>query len=82
MSRLANKSKKKYVVADFVCPLQKQIKIFKPDFIIWMDTIKKGRYENMNKMFRKPKNYDLRFKRKISSNLAKVRKEILKKNFK
>ena len=46
-----------------------------------MDTIKKGRYENMNKMFRKPKNYDLRFKRKISSNLAKVKKEILKKNF-
>lgn len=82
MSRLANKSEKKYVVADFVCPLQKQIKIFKPDFIIWMDTIKKGRYENMNKMFRKPKNYDLRFKRKISSNLAKVKKEILKKNFK
>ena len=44
-----------------------------------MDTIKKGRYENMNKMFRKHKNYDLRFKKKISSNLAKEKRNIEKK---
>ena len=31
MKILAKKSKKKYVVADFVCPMQEQIKIFKPD---------------------------------------------------
>ena len=45
--------------------MHKQIKIYKPDLIIWMDTIKKGRFENMNKIFKKPKNYDLRLKKKI-----------------
>ena len=79
MKNLAAKSKKNYVVADFVCPLPEQFKIFKPDFVIWMDTIKKGRYENMNKMFKKPKNYDLRFKKKTSTNITKVKKKLFKK---
>jgi len=82
MKNLAKKSKKKYIVADFVCPLPEQFKIFKPNFIIWMDTIKKGRFENMNKMFKKPKNYDLRFKKKTSSNLSMINKTLIKKNFK
>ena len=74
MRKLAVKSKKKYVVADFVCPLKIQFKIFKPDFIIWMDTIKKGRYENMNKLFKAPKNYDLRIKeKKINNNIKRFR---------
>ena len=30
MKELADKSKKKYVVADFVCPYKKQMEIFKP----------------------------------------------------
>mgnify|MGYP001209591900 CR=1 FL=1 len=78
MRSLAAKSKKKYVVADFVCPLPEQFKIFKPDFIIWMDTIKKGRYENMNKMFKKPKNYELKFKKKTSTNITKIKKKLFK----
>ena len=55
MKILAKKSKKKYVVADFVCPMQEQIKIFKPDYIFWMDTIKKSRCKSMIKIFRTPK---------------------------
>ena len=43
-----------------------------------MDTIKKGRYENMNKMFKKPKNYDLRFKKKTSTNITKIKKKLFK----
>ena len=78
MKNLAAKSKKNYVVADFVCPLPEQFKIFKPDFVIWMDTIKKCRYENMNKMFKKPKNYDLRFKKKTSTNITKIKKKLFK----
>ena len=31
MKELADKSKKKYVVADFVCPYKKQMEIFKPN---------------------------------------------------
>ena len=60
MRNLANNSKKKYVVADFICPIKKQLEIFKPNIIIWMDTIKKSRYPRINRIFKKPKNYDIR----------------------
>ena len=40
MKKLADSSHKKYVVADFVCPY-KASQIFKPNFIFWMDTIKR-----------------------------------------
>ena len=79
MKILSLKSKKKYVVADFVCPLHEQIKIFRPDKIIWMDTIKKGRFHSMNKLFKPPKNYDLRIKHKnIEMNLIKLHDKIIK----
>ena len=72
MSSLAKKSKKNFLVADFVCPYDSQINIFKPHKIIWMDTIKKGRFSSMNKIFSKPKNYDLRLKKKeLKINLIK-----------
>ena len=55
-----------------------QLKIFKPDFIIWMDTIKKGRYEDMNKLFKAPKQYDLRIKeKKINESIKKFKKKFL-----
>ena len=79
MYQLSKKTKKNYIVADFICPMHKQIKIYKPDLIIWMDTIKKGRFENMNKIFKKPKNYDLRLRKKnLTINFSKVKKLINK----
>ena len=81
MKELADNSKKKYVVADFVCPLKIQIKIFKPNIIVWMDTIKKGRYPSMNKMFKKPEKYNLRIKEKeIKINLLKLKEKLKKLN--
>lgn len=59
MSALASKSRNKHVVADFVCPIKKQMDIFKPDFVIWMNTIHKSRYPTMNKIFKNPKKFDL-----------------------
>ncbi len=50
----------KVVVADFVCPTPKLRKIFNPDFVIWMNTIKKSRYDDTNQMFVNPKNYDFK----------------------
>ena len=35
----------KYVVADFVCPYKDGRKIFKYDYLIWVDTIKKSRFK-------------------------------------
>jgi adenylylsulfate kinase len=49
-----------YVVADFVCPTPAARELFNPDFIVWVDTIEKGRFEDTNKLFVKPKNYDVR----------------------
>jgi len=33
-------------------------KLFPADYIIWVDTIKKGRFEDTNQMFVKPENFD------------------------
>lgn len=66
MSLLANKEikKNKVVVADFVCPLNITRKIFKPDLLIWMDTIKKSRFKNTNNVFVPPKNFDIKITNK------------------
>lgn len=48
----------KIAVADFVCPTEEARKIFDADFIIWMDTIEKGRFEDTNKMFQPPSKYN------------------------
>jgi len=77
MKRLADKSKKKYVIADFVCPYHKQIKIFDPKIIIWMDTIRKSRFPDMNKKFKKPKKFNLRLKEKnLKKNFYRTKKVI------
>ena len=47
-----------YVIADFICPTPEARKLFPADYIIWMDTIKKGRFDDTNKMFVKPNKYD------------------------
>ncbi len=48
----------KTAIADFVCPTEAARLEFDPDFIVWMDTIKEGIYDDTNKMFEKPANYD------------------------
>tara|TARA_B100000945_G_C20391479_1_gene602484 strand:+ start:653 stop:1063 length:411 start_codon:yes stop_codon:yes gene_type:complete len=48
------------VVADFVCPTPAARSLFPADFLIWMDTIKKGRFEDTNKMFVNPNKYNFK----------------------
>lgn len=40
-----------FVIADFVAPTKELRKIYNPDFVIWMDTIKEGRFEDTNKIW-------------------------------
>ena len=54
------KNKKKFIIADFICPTNQTREIFNADFIIWLDTIKKGRFEDTNKLFSPPSNFDFR----------------------
>lgn len=48
----------KIAVADFVCPTEKARAEFQPDYTVWMDTIKEGRFEDTNKMFEPPPHCD------------------------
>ena len=52
------KDKGNYVVADFICPTPEARNLFPADYIIWVDTIKKGRFDDTNKMFVKPEKFD------------------------
>lgn len=49
-----------YAVADFVCPTEDTRKAFDADFIVWVNRIEEGRYEDTNKMFQAPKNFDIK----------------------
>lgn len=44
----------KTAVADFICPTREARMQFDPDYIVWLDTIKRGRYDDTNKMFEPP----------------------------
>tara|TARA_B100000965_G_scaffold229958_1_gene192577 strand:- start:2945 stop:3373 length:429 start_codon:yes stop_codon:yes gene_type:complete len=44
----------KVAIADFVCPTSATRTEFDPDFTVWMDTIRSGRYEDTNAMFEAP----------------------------
>ena len=54
------KSEGNYVIADFICPTPEARKLFPADYIIWVDTIKEGRFDDTNKMFVKPEKYDFK----------------------
>ncbi len=46
------------VIADFICPTPEARNLFPADYVVWVDTIQKGRFDDTNKMFVKPKKYD------------------------
>ena len=47
-----------YVIADFICPTPETRELFNADYVVWVDTINKGRFEDTNKMFVKPEKFD------------------------
>ena len=54
------KSEGNYVIADFICPTPEARKLFPADYIIWVDTIKEGRFDDTNQTFVKPEKYDFK----------------------
>ena len=59
-----------FVVADFVCPTPAARALFPADFIIWVDTIKEGRFDDTNKMFVKPDKFDFHVTTQDAKNWA------------
>ncbi len=79
MADFATKLKKNgnYVVADFVCPTPEARELFPSDYVIWVDTIKEGRFDDTNKMFVKPDKFDFHVTTQDAKNWApKIIKEI------
>ena len=46
------------VIADFICPTPEARSLFPADYIVWVDTIKKGRFDDTNQMFVKPEKFN------------------------
>jgi len=66
-----------FVVADFVCPTPAARELFPADFVIWVDTIKEGRFDDTNKMFVKPDKFNFHVTTQDAKNwAAKILKEI------
>ncbi len=67
------------VVADFICPTPEARNLFPSDYIIWVDTIKEGRFEDTNKMFVNPERYNFHVTSQDAKNWAlKILMEIKK----
>jgi len=49
-----------FVICDFVAPLVEMRNNFKADWTIWIDTIDEGRFDDTNKAFVPPEQYDFR----------------------
>ena len=67
-----------YVIADFICPTPEARSLFPSDYVIWVDTIKEGRFEDTNKIFQKPDNVDFHITEWNEHNHDDIAKEILK----
>ena len=72
MAELALKLKEQgnYVVADFICPTPEARKLFPADYIVWVDTIKEGRFEDTNQIFTKPEKCDFHVTSQDAKNWA------------
>ena len=64
------KDEENYVVADFICPTPKARSLFPADYVVWVDTIKEGRFDDTNKMFVKPEKYDFHVTSQDAKNWA------------
>jgi adenylylsulfate kinase len=72
MSDFATKLKEQRfnVVADFICPTPEARNLFPADYVVWVDTIKEGRFDDTNKMFIKPEKFDFHVTTQDAKNWA------------
>ena len=64
MAKFALECTGDYVICDFIAPLPEMRENFNADWIIWLDTIGEGRYDDTNKAFIPPTDYDFRITEK------------------
>ena len=82
MKRLADEAiqNNRNVIADFDCSIEHAREDLNADYIIWMDTIKESKFEDTNKMFEQPKNFDFKVTHKDAQMFSfLIKQEILDK---
>ena len=72
MREIADVSNKDYIIADFICPLSEMRDNYAADFTIWVDTIAQGKYEDTNRVFEPPTNYDVRVTEQDAGKWSKI----------
>jgi len=70
--------KGKISICDFICPTEAARELFAADYNIFVDTIEEGRYEDTNKLFERPQQYDYRITEKSGDQDAQIIAQILK----
>lgn len=60
MKNFSDESVDGYILIDMVAPLPEFREIINPNITIWVDTITESRYDDTNKMFVPPENYNFR----------------------
>ena len=79
MADFALKLKKKETMLWLILfvPTPEARSLFPADYVVWVDTIKEGRFDDTNKMFVKPDKYDFHVTTQDAKNWApKILKEI------
>jgi len=71
MRLLCNESDYQYTISDFVAPTEETRTAFNADFIVWVDTIQSGRFEDTNNVFEAPTQYNVRVTTKDAAKWAK-----------
>jgi len=74
------KSHGKIMICDFICPTSITRKNFNPDILIWMNTIKEGRFEDTNEMFEPLQYFDFQITIWNDIEHESIAKEILNSN--
>ena len=69
-------SHNRFVICDFVCPTEETRNIFNPDILIWLDTIKEGRFEDTNKIFEEPSSCDFKIEEWNETNHITIAEEL------
>ena len=48
------KSNRRFVICDFICPTREARDTFDPDLVIWLNTISESQYDDTNQIFESP----------------------------
>lgn len=66
MKTLATNANEDYVVCDFVAPTKELRLTFGADYVVWMNTIPEGRYDDTNALFVAPDEYNFMITKHIN----------------